>query len=104
MSHLLENLVAMERGCLNRLKDSPECKKKVLNRLRSDMFETFACFEYALKAAGFHNGNGPAEPNWFAFAKSPSAMLRNGVHCLPLVVSSLNTARNISNAYRMGVE
>ena len=46
--------------------------EEILNRLRADMFITFARFEYALKAAGFHNGNGPAKPNWTKFAKSVS--------------------------------
>ena len=33
-------------------------------------FKRFARFEYALKAAGFNNGEGEAKPNWDAFAKS----------------------------------
>jgi hypothetical protein len=33
--------------------------EEILDQLRSDMLKTFARFEYALKAAGFHNGNGP---------------------------------------------
>ena len=46
-----------------------------LDRLASEMFRTFARFEYALKAAGFHYGEGPAEPNWRAFAQSiPEAL------------------------------
>ena len=44
-----------------------------LNRLATDLFRTFARFEYALKAAGFHNGNGGAEANWRDFAVSVSA-------------------------------
>jgi hypothetical protein len=43
-----------------------------LDRLAADMFRTFARFEYALKAAGFHNGDGPAEPDWRAFTESVS--------------------------------
>lgn len=34
------------------------------------MFRTFARFEYALKAAGYHNGDGPAEPDWRSFKES----------------------------------
>jgi hypothetical protein len=41
-----------------------------LNRLAGEMLTTFARFEYALKAAGFHKGEGTAEPNWRSFAES----------------------------------
>jgi hypothetical protein len=41
-----------------------------LDQLATRVFREFARFEYALKAAGFHNGNGPAEPNWRKFAES----------------------------------
>ncbi|AZN70064.1 hypothetical protein D5400_01155 [Georhizobium profundi] len=41
-----------------------------LNELASELFRTFARFEYALKAAGFHRGEGAAEPNWRSFAES----------------------------------
>ena len=44
--------------------------EELLDHLRSDMFKTFACFEYALKAVGFHYGDGPAKPNWISFAES----------------------------------
>jgi hypothetical protein len=46
--------------------------EEILDQLRSDMFKMFARFEYALKAAGFHNGSGPAKPDWAKFAKSVS--------------------------------
>ena len=45
-----------------------------LNSLATDLFRTFTRFEYALKAAGFHNGNGAAEANWRDFAVSVSAL------------------------------
>lgn len=45
-----------------------------LHRLAAEMFRTFARFEYALKAAGFHNGDGAAEPNWRSFAESVPAI------------------------------
>lgn len=45
-----------------------------LDRLAADMFRTFARFEYALKAAGFHNGNGAAKPNWRAFATTVTGL------------------------------
>lgn len=41
-----------------------------LDQLAVEMFRTFARFEYALKATGFHCGEGAAEPNWRAFAQS----------------------------------
>jgi len=41
-----------------------------LDDLSIEMFRTFARFEYALKAAGFHCGDGRAEPNWRSFAES----------------------------------
>lgn len=41
-----------------------------LDQLATEMFRTFARFEYALKAVGFHNGDGAAEPNWRSFAQS----------------------------------
>lgn len=41
-----------------------------LDLLATEWFRTFARFEYALKAAGFHNGHGTAEPNWRSFAES----------------------------------
>lgn len=41
-----------------------------LDDLAIEMFRTFARFEYALKASGFHYGDGAAEPNWRSFAES----------------------------------
>lgn len=41
-----------------------------LERLAVRLFKEFARFEYALKAANFHNGDGDAEPNWRNFALS----------------------------------
>jgi len=41
-----------------------------LNNRAVEMFRLFARFEYALKAAGFHNGRGDAKPDWRAFAES----------------------------------
>lgn len=48
-----------------------------LDELATEMFRTFARFEYALKAAGFHNGDGAAEPNWRSFAQSIPAVFDN---------------------------
>lgn len=45
-----------------------------LDRLGATLFRTFARFEFALKAAGIHNGNGEANPNWSAFAQSISSL------------------------------
>ena len=38
--------------------------------LAAELFKTFARFEYALKAAEFHKGDGRAEANWRSFAES----------------------------------
>ena len=40
-----------------------------LDRLAATMFRVFARFEYALKAAGFHKGEGDAKPDWRRFAE-----------------------------------
>ncbi len=39
-----------------------------LQSLATALFTLFSRFEYALKAAGFHKGEGPAEPDWDRFA------------------------------------
>ncbi len=41
-----------------------------LDRLAGEMLQTFARFEYALKAAGFNAGDGDAKADWTAFARS----------------------------------
>src|SRR5438105_6143516 len=41
-----------------------------LDLLAAELFRTFARFEYALKAVGYHMGDGRAAPNWRAFAES----------------------------------
>jgi len=48
-----------------------------LNRLAAELFRTFARFEYALKAAGFHKGDGAAEANWREFAVSTASLFDN---------------------------
>lgn len=40
------------------------------NELSVKLFREFARFEYALKAAGYHEGEGEAKPNWQKFANS----------------------------------
>lgn len=40
------------------------------DELAFHFFKEFARFEYALKAAGFNNGEGEAKPNWSNFSKS----------------------------------
>jgi hypothetical protein len=39
-------------------------RDKQLNDLAAKLFREFSRTEYALKAAGYNNGNGPAEVNW----------------------------------------
>lgn len=48
-----------------------------LDKLAFEFFKTFARFECSLKAGGFHNGEGDAEPNWSKFAKSVSGTIEN---------------------------
>jgi hypothetical protein len=45
-----------------------------LHRQAAEMFRLFARFEYALKAAGFHNGHGDAKADWRAFAESVNGL------------------------------
>ena len=51
----------------------------MLDELGVDLFYKFARIEYALKATGFHSGEGTmAQPNWDAFAlKHGGALLRD---------------------------
>ncbi len=48
-----------------------------LNKLATELFKTFARFEYALKASGFNNGDGDAQPNWRNFALSVETQFQN---------------------------
>jgi hypothetical protein len=41
-----------------------------LHNLAAEFFHAFSRAEYALKAAGYNNGDGPAEANWSRFARS----------------------------------
>ena len=43
-----------------------------LDCVATTFFRTFARFEYALKATGFHRGEGRTTPNWRKFAESES--------------------------------
>ncbi len=45
------------------------------NNLSVQVFRKFARFEYALKAAGFHYGEGKAKPNWEKYACSIGSTL-----------------------------
>jgi hypothetical protein len=47
------------------------------DKLSVELFRVFARFEYALKASGFHNGEGDATPNWQRFASSIEETLEN---------------------------
>jgi len=47
------------------------------NRSASEFFFRFARFEYALKAAGYHPGNGVASPDWTKFAKELDGIFEN---------------------------
>jgi hypothetical protein len=47
-----------------------------LDQLASIFFKEFSRSEYALKAAGFHNGDGNAEANWTDFSKQVEALIQ----------------------------
>jgi hypothetical protein len=51
--------------------------EEALNCLAIELFRMFSRFEYALKATGFHNGDGDAKPNWRDFALSIETQLQN---------------------------
>jgi hypothetical protein len=46
-----------------------------LNQVASNFFRVFSRAEYALKASGFHKGDGNAEANWGAFASEVSGLI-----------------------------
>ncbi|WP_339409688.1 hypothetical protein [Pseudomonas sp. EA_35y_Pfl2_R5] len=46
-----------------------------LHQIAADFFRVFSRTEYALKASGFNNGNGPAEANWGNFARAVEAAI-----------------------------
>lgn len=48
-----------------------------LDELARKLFHVFSRAEYALKASGFNNGDGPAEANWRNFALSVDALIAN---------------------------
>jgi hypothetical protein len=48
-----------------------------IEELAHELFRTFARVEYALKAAGFHCGEGDAKANWNSFAQSVRGVLEN---------------------------
>ena len=50
-------------------------QKAQFNKLSLKVFCVFARFEYALKAAGFHDGEGEAKPNWQKYACSIGSTL-----------------------------
>jgi hypothetical protein len=48
-----------------------------IDTISSRFFKTFARFEYALKASGYHNGDGEAKSNWRKFAESLESLFKN---------------------------
>jgi hypothetical protein len=50
---------------------------KAFDQLASEMFRTVARFEYALKATGYHDGDGNADANWRKFAASVPNLFEN---------------------------
>lgn len=47
-----------------------------LDQLAGKLFRVFSRTEYALKAAGYNNGDGPAEANWRKFALAVEDLIR----------------------------
>lgn len=50
---------------------------QALHELAAEFFHVFARAEYALKASGFNRGDGPAEPDWTAFAVAVEELISN---------------------------
>jgi hypothetical protein len=50
---------------------------KHLDDLAAEMFHVFSRTEYALKAAGYNNGDGPAKANWRRFALTVEGLIAN---------------------------
>jgi hypothetical protein len=48
-----------------------------LDQLAGKLFHVFSRTEYALKASGFNNGDGPAEANWNKFALAVEDLIQN---------------------------
>lgn len=48
-----------------------------LNQLANELFHVFSRTEYALKAAGYNNGDGAAEANWKSFALAVEGLIAN---------------------------
>jgi hypothetical protein len=48
-----------------------------LDDLAAQMFRVFSRTEYALKAAGYNSGDGPAEANWGRFALDVEGLITN---------------------------
>ncbi len=48
-----------------------------LDDLANRLFYVFSRTEYALKAAGYNNGDGPAEGNWQRFALAVEGLIAN---------------------------
>jgi hypothetical protein len=58
-----------------------------LTELAKELFKIFARFEYALKEAGFHTGEGDASPHWRNFALSVDESLEE--QAIPELASNL---------------
>jgi len=52
-------------------------KHQHLDELAKELFQVFSRTEYALKATGFNNGDGPAEANWRNFALTVEDLIAN---------------------------
>lgn len=50
-------------------------RDQALHILAAEFFREFSRTEYALKATGFNNGDGPAKANWSQFARSIEGLI-----------------------------
>src|SRR5437764_995290 len=51
--------------------------QRELHDIAAEFFRVFSRTEYALKASGFNNGDGPADANWRAFADTIETFIAN---------------------------
>jgi hypothetical protein len=52
-------------------------RETALHALAAEFFRVFSRAEYALKASGFNNAEGPAEANWGCFARAVEGFVAN---------------------------
>jgi hypothetical protein len=58
-------------------RENPMTDHSHLDQLASKLFHVFSRTEYALKAAGYNNGDGEAQADWRAFALAVEGLIAN---------------------------